>query len=82
MDSQALLLHQVHPAKLGTDITAAAVSTMLLWRHHLWPGLLVRYLPATPPRCCCAAGAGNASPRSPPPRPGGTSWPTCPSPRS
>ena len=44
MDSQALLLHQVHPAKLGTDITAAAVSTMLLWRHHLWPGLLVRYL--------------------------------------
>ena len=34
------LLHQVHPAKLGTDIGAAIVSTALFWRHRLVPGLL------------------------------------------
>jgi hypothetical protein len=58
MDSQALLLHQVHPAKLGTDIAAAAVSTMLLWRHHLWPGLLVRYLPAITASLLLCGGGG------------------------
>jgi hypothetical protein len=41
---QRLLVHQVHPAKLGVDITASVVSTVLLWQHHLSGGLLVRYL--------------------------------------
>ncbi len=39
------LVHQVHPAKLCTDIAAAAASTGLLWRRRLLAGLLIRYLP-------------------------------------
>ena len=38
------LIHQVHPAKIGTDVTAAAVSSVLLWRDHPAAALLVRYL--------------------------------------
>ena len=41
--SERLLLHQVHPAKLSLDITAAVLSSVLLWRHHLALGLGVRY---------------------------------------
>ena len=41
--SDRLLLHQVHPAKLGADITAAVLSTLLLWQHRLALGLGVRY---------------------------------------
>jgi hypothetical protein len=40
------LVHQVHPAKLATDIGAAAVSTVLFWRHRLVLGLLVFLVPA------------------------------------
>ncbi len=35
------LVHQVHPAKLGTDSGVALVSTVLFWRHRLVPGLLI-----------------------------------------
>lgn len=45
MDSRALLLHQVHPAKLGTDITAEVASCVLLWRRKPVAGLLVRLVP-------------------------------------
>lgn len=45
MDSRALLLHQVHPAKLGTDITAEVASCILLWRRKPVAGLLVRLVP-------------------------------------
>jgi len=38
------LIHQVHPAKIGTDVTAAAVSNVLLWRDRPAAALLVRYL--------------------------------------
>lgn len=39
------LVHQVHPAKLATDIGVAAVSTVLFWRHRLVLGLLVFLVP-------------------------------------
>ena len=45
MDNRALLLHQVHPAKLGTDITAEVASCVLLWRRKPVAGLLVRLVP-------------------------------------
>jgi hypothetical protein len=38
-----VLLHQVHPVKLGADITAAVVSTALLWRGRTTAGLAVRW---------------------------------------
>jgi hypothetical protein len=41
---QAVLLHQVHPVKLGFDITASVVSNFLLWRHRRGAGILTRYL--------------------------------------
>jgi hypothetical protein len=44
MDREAVLLHQVHPAKLAADLTASILSNALLWQHRLVPGLLVRYL--------------------------------------
>ena len=40
------LVHQIHPAKLATDISVSAVSTVLFWQHRLIPGLLVFALPA------------------------------------
>jgi hypothetical protein len=43
---ERLLLHQVHPAKLATDISVSVVSTVLFWRHRLVPGLLVFAVPA------------------------------------
>lgn len=44
MPTDAVLLHQVHPVKLGFDITASVVSNFLLWRHRLGWGILTRYL--------------------------------------
>jgi hypothetical protein len=39
-----ILIHQVHPVKLGFDISASVISNVLLWQHHLRAGLLSRYL--------------------------------------
>ena len=39
------LYHQIHPAKLATDILAEPVSLWLLWRHDLWLGLATHFLP-------------------------------------
>jgi hypothetical protein len=39
------LFHQVHPAKLATDVSAAVVSLYFLWRHELVLGLLIRFVP-------------------------------------
>ena len=39
-----LTAHQVHAAKLSADVSAAVVSTALLWRGRILPGLLARYL--------------------------------------
>ncbi len=43
--AERALYHQIHPAKLAADITAELASTLLLWRHHLAGGLLVRLVP-------------------------------------
>jgi hypothetical protein len=42
---EKLLFHQVHPAKLATDIGAAIVSLYLLWQHQLLLGLLTHFIP-------------------------------------
>jgi hypothetical protein len=42
---EKILVHQVHPAKLATDIAAAAVSLYFLWQHQLLVGLLTHYIP-------------------------------------
>ena len=39
-----ILIHQVHPVKLAFDISASAVSNVLLWQHRLGAGLASRYL--------------------------------------
>ena len=39
------LYHQIHPAKLATDILTEPVSLYLLWRHDLVPGLASHFLP-------------------------------------
>ncbi len=44
--AERVLYHQIHPAKLATDVTAELASTVLLWRHRLAAGLLVRLVPA------------------------------------
>lgn len=35
------LYHQIHPAKLGTDIGVTPISLYFLWVHALWPAVLV-----------------------------------------
>lgn len=45
MDNRALLLHQVHLAKLGTDFTAEVASGILLWQRKPTAGLLIRLIP-------------------------------------
>ena len=42
---EKLLFHQVHPAKLATDIGAAIVSLYLLWQHQLVLGLVTHFIP-------------------------------------
>jgi hypothetical protein len=43
--AERALYHQIHPAKIATDLTAEVVSTVLLWQHRLVPGLVVRLVP-------------------------------------
>jgi len=44
--SEKALYHQIHPAKLATDIVSAFVSLFLLWMHDLVLGLIVGYVPS------------------------------------
>lgn len=39
-----MLVHQVHPAKIGADVTAAAMSNILLWKARPKAALVVRVL--------------------------------------
>ncbi|HXQ12351.1 MAG TPA: hypothetical protein VN805_15250 [Caulobacteraceae bacterium] len=39
------LYHQLHPAKLATDILCEPVSLYFFWRHALWLGLATHFLP-------------------------------------
>src|SRR5437870_10420597 len=43
-DPDALVLHQVHPAKLAADASASLASMWLLWRGRTATGLAVHYL--------------------------------------
>jgi hypothetical protein len=38
---ERMLYHQVHPAKLGTDIAAEVTSLYFFWQHELAPALLI-----------------------------------------
>jgi hypothetical protein len=42
---EKVLYHQVHPLKLGADITAAVVSTYFFWQQSLVLGLLAMFVP-------------------------------------
>jgi hypothetical protein len=39
------LYHQIHPAKLATDILTEPVSLYFFWRHDLWLGLATHFAP-------------------------------------
>jgi hypothetical protein len=39
------LYHQIHPLKLGTDSSAAIVSTYFFWVHNIPLGILTMLLP-------------------------------------
>jgi hypothetical protein len=40
--AEGALLHQVHPAKIGADVTASIISNVLLWREKPATGVAVR----------------------------------------
>ena len=40
------LYHQIHPAKLATDIAVFPLSTYLIWIHQLIFGVLAGFIPA------------------------------------
>jgi hypothetical protein len=42
---EKILFHQVHPAKLFTDVVASIVSLYFFWMHELWPGLAIHFIP-------------------------------------
>jgi len=42
---ERVLYHQIHPAKLFTDIATALVAIDLFSRHQLVPGLIIALLP-------------------------------------
>jgi hypothetical protein len=46
MDRNTYLLHQVHPAKLATDIGADVVSTWLMWHRRPRTALLLAHTAA------------------------------------
>ena len=43
--SEKVLYHQIHPAKLATDIGAALVSLYFFWQHRLVLGLVTHFAP-------------------------------------
>lgn len=44
--AERVLYHQIHPAKLATDIGTAVVAAWLLWEHHPWTALIVGFVPS------------------------------------
>src|SRR5262245_35807893 len=44
--SEKVLYHQIHPAKLATDISASIVSTYFIWQHWFWTAMLTAFAPA------------------------------------
>ena len=43
---ERILYHQIHPAKLVTDIGTAIGATPLFWRHHPGEALALGFLPS------------------------------------
>lgn len=43
--SEKVLYHQIHPAKVATDIATEFVSLYFLWRHQLVLGLATHFAP-------------------------------------
>jgi hypothetical protein len=43
--AEKALYHQVHPAKLATDITSSLVSLWMFWNHLLGWGIVVTFVP-------------------------------------
>ena len=43
---ERVLYHQIHPAKLLTDVGTAAVAAALLWLHHPVLALVVGFVPS------------------------------------
>jgi hypothetical protein len=43
---EKVLYHQIHPAKLATDIGASLVSTYLIWRRRFAWAMLAAFVPA------------------------------------
>jgi hypothetical protein len=44
--SERVLYHQIHPLKLFTDVSTAAIASYLLWEHRLGLALLVGFVPS------------------------------------
>ena len=44
--AEKLLYHQLHPAKLLTDLTTSFASTSLLWQHAWIAALVVAWIPS------------------------------------
>ena len=44
--SEKVLYHQIHPAKLAADISAAIISTYLIWQHKFGLAMLSAFVPA------------------------------------
>lgn len=43
--SERILYHQIHPVKVGTDVSAALAALVLFWRHRLLAGAVVSIIP-------------------------------------
>jgi hypothetical protein len=43
---EKILYHQIHPLKLGTDVSTSVLASLLLWQHRLAPAMLIAFLPA------------------------------------
>jgi len=41
-----IVLHQLHPLKLATDILVTVPSTLLIWQHRFAIGVLSAFVPA------------------------------------
>jgi hypothetical protein len=42
---EKILFHQVHPAKLATDVGFAVISLYFFWQHQLVIALLTHFVP-------------------------------------
>lgn len=43
---EKILYHQIHPLKLGADISGSILSTYLMWNRRFWLSMLAAFAPA------------------------------------